>query len=361
MIDRIFNVVLKDTSDLDARERVYRLAGFLLITIQIILNATFAVVSKAKGLPEMAMLNASSAVIGVFNICLYLTKGTVKRNIASSLVIWNSCYYIIGAAILLGTHKNTSVLFPFVILATYGLFSKKTKYLIINSIVILITFILFCYIKYYVYEGYLDNTAYIYLINDLFAICGTIGFLYFKEIAEKYVDKHRDMKINSLTKEASVDYLTGLKNRRYARKYVLDKTNRKNDFIVICDIDFFKKVNDTYGHVCGDYVLKEIAKILKHAFRTSDLVCRWGGEEFLIYINKTEASVIEERLEQVRLTIEEKVFSYDEKNFNVTMTFGYSEIDENIEIEDNLKNADDALYYGKKNGRNKVVNFNDLD
>ncbi len=361
MTDKIFDIILGDTAELEPQEQAYRIAGFILITMNLVINVLFIGISLSKGSKAMASVNTVSVFISIINIFLYLSKSEKLRNVGGSLIVWNICFYIVTTTYLLQGSKNQIVLFPFLILVVNSFFGKNKKYLIINIVVLLVSYILYYYIRFYMFSENLDSTVYICIANDMFAILGTIGFLYFKKTAEKHGIRHKDKQIKTLAREASIDYLTGLKNRRFAINYVKRKTDRKNDFIIICDIDYFKKINDTYGHVCGDYVLTEIANILKHGFRTSDVVCRWGGEEFLIYVNKASIDIVEERLEILRKTIEEKVFTYEDKTFNVTMSFGFSEVDVEIEIENSLKNTDVALYYGKNNGRNMVVNFKNID
>ncbi len=360
MTEKLLNRVMPQELDLAPQQQAYRLAGFALITIHMFLNLIFIGISTANGLPKMALINTVGTIVGIFNIFLYLSRSETNRNIGGSLVIWNGCFYVISTTYILGGNRNITVLFPFMILVVHSFFNKKTKYLTINSLVILVTYILYCFIKFYMYPEQLDNASYLCVANDMFAIGGTIGFLYFKDTVEKYANKYKDKQIKALAKEVNADFLTGLSNRRYAREYVLAKTDRKNDYVVICDIDHFKHVNDTYGHSCGDYVIKEIADILKKSFRTSDLVCRWGGEEFLIYINKASNEVVKERLEKLRDIIENYKFEYDEHVFNITMSFGYCRVDDTIEIENNLKSADEALYYSKNHGRNMVVDSRDI-
>jgi diguanylate cyclase (GGDEF)-like protein/PAS domain S-box-containing protein len=160
--------------------------------------------------------------------------------------------------------------------------------------------------------------------------------------------------------ESKIDSLTGLYNRRYIlgkinEEIIRYKRSGKEFSVVIADIDFFKKVNDTYGHDFGDVVLKDVSEILKSTLREQDCISRWGGEEFLILIVESDlkrASLIANRM---REKIEEKIFEHNFKKLSVTMTFGVSVYSDNESIDDMIKKADDALYKGKKTGRNRVV------
>ena len=156
------------------------------------------------------------------------------------------------------------------------------------------------------------------------------------------------------------DTLTEIYNRRYATNFlqkVLEKAEVSGQPFAVCigDIDFFKQVNDTYGHDIGDIVLKEVATLLKNSMIGNGMAARFGGEEFLMIfdkIGKQEGAVIlQETLEKLR-QIE---FTCEDQKFSVTMTFGI--VDGNVELGQDalLKLADEKLYDGKQNGRNRVV------
>lgn len=156
------------------------------------------------------------------------------------------------------------------------------------------------------------------------------------------------------------DTLTEIYNRRYATNFlqkVLEKAEVSGQPFAVCigDIDFFKQVNDTYGHDMGDIVLKEVATLLKNSMIGNGMAARFGGEEFLMIFDKIGkqegAVVLQETLEKLR-QIE---FTCEDQKFSVTMTFGI--VDGNVELGQDalLKLADEKLYDGKQNGRNRVV------
>ena len=165
---------------------------------------------------------------------------------------------------------------------------------------------------------------------------------------------------DDLIAQTMTDELTQLYNRRKIVEtinYELKKFNRmKNNFsIILIDIDFFKKINDNYGHIVGDNVLKEFANILKTNVRDYDIVGRWGGEEFIIIAPDTSIQNAEKLANKLRKTIE----SSDFKNINkITASFGVSHSKEGDDKVSLLDRADRALYTSKNSGRNKVVAFN---
>lgn len=157
------------------------------------------------------------------------------------------------------------------------------------------------------------------------------------------------------------DALTGLYNRRHfnaelEREFMRSKRYGGNLCIAIIDIDFFKKINDTYGHLCGDYVLKEVAYLILENFRKTDMVFRYGGEEFVVLMTETslENSLIP--LERLRKTIENNNFIFKGEKIKVTISIG-AETNHTESTEEFLNNADKALYQAKQNGRNQTVLF----
>lgn len=174
-----------------------------------------------------------------------------------------------------------------------------------------------------------------------------------------------------ILKHATLDALTGFYNRRQLEERIKQEvSNAKRQKAPLCgimtDIDFFKGVNDTYGHAVGDLVLKTIAKVIRGQLREYDIAGRYGGEEFSILLPFTkieEAKMVAERL---RKTIENKTIDIskvnpeaDVKEISVTLSLGIYEIKDTDKDEDLLIKADKALYQAKNTGRNKVVVQND--
>lgn len=124
--------------------------------------------------------------------------------------------------------------------------------------------------------------------------------------------------------------------------------------VVMCDIDFFKKVNDTYGHAAGDYVLREVSALIKKNVHGCGFASRWGGEEFLlVYMLGFRDTV--EKTKQLQQSILEHEFVYEGTKMNITMTFGVADGTGDAHYEKVIQRADELLYVGKNNGRNQVV------
>jgi diguanylate cyclase (GGDEF)-like protein len=165
---------------------------------------------------------------------------------------------------------------------------------------------------------------------------------------------------NSLVALILKDGLTELYNRRAAMKRLEQFMMAANSVggdtftFAICDIDFFKKVNDTYGHNCGDIVLKMVSDKLRTVENEQDFVARWGGEEFIIVLKgRLKDNLV--TIESVADSIRNSSVTYDGKEVRVTMTFGVTEYHVPEKLDNMISRADSLLYQGKEGGRNRVV------
>lgn len=188
------------------------------------------------------------------------------------------------------------------------------------------------------------------------------------------LNSHRDMleqEVKERTKEleqanrrldliSRTDELTGLPNRREMNETIaneIGRTQRSNkpfSFIFI-DIDHFKAINDTYGHACGDEILKAVSQSIRGLLRKYDVFARYGGEEFLTLLPETDlegAAVVAERF---RRKIEMMTVHYGDYTINVTITLGVARFDHRLGADRSIQMADKALYQGKESGRNQVV------
>lgn len=169
----------------------------------------------------------------------------------------------------------------------------------------------------------------------------------------------RTLEAHLLYQETLVDVLTGLKNRRGFREYYEEHVeatlDRQDASLIMCDVDFFKLVNDTYGHACGDEVLVSVGRILKEQVGELGEVARWGGEEFLIVLKNHDLPSAVRFAENLRLMIEENPRISESQRLKITMSFGVVAIDSQFSIEKNMDAADKKLYQAKENGRNQVV------
>lgn len=159
------------------------------------------------------------------------------------------------------------------------------------------------------------------------------------------------------------DYLTDIYNRSYFEQQLQNAVSLKEYSqeplsLLIIDIDYFKKINDTLGHLAGDEILKFVSQTIATAIRSSDILARYGGEEFSILMPGIDLTNAMSAAERIRTTIENTHFPYDLK---ITVSIGVTEHDAGQTLDDMYRHADTALYNGKENGRNQVVVYRGLD
>jgi len=175
--------------------------------------------------------------------------------------------------------------------------------------------------------------------------------------------------LNQITEEAlyleeniQKDGLTGLYNRAFFDEQISQEIQRARRYewnlaLIMLDIDFFKKINDTYGHQTGDVVLKELANILTQIVRNSDIVCRYGGEEFAIIMPQVDIAVMPIICDRILSGIRSMEIPYKEEIIKLTSSIGYTFLESGMVPGDLVRQADEALYRSKKTGRNRFTAF----
>jgi diguanylate cyclase (GGDEF)-like protein len=169
--------------------------------------------------------------------------------------------------------------------------------------------------------------------------------------------KNREIELKEI---ARIDSLTGVYNRQSLTTFLEDEIIKNKMFqsefsIIMLDLDNFKNINDVYGHVFGDFVLKEVCKVFMEETSRTDKVCRYGGEEFLIILpntNRMDAFKVGERL---RKEIENREFLNNKENIKVTMSGGVMGYEEGLTIEGLIEVVDKSLYKAKRSGKNKIL------
>ncbi len=202
------------------------------------------------------------------------------------------------------------------------------------------------------------------MLELLFVIFMAICFGLYREFSQKKYKQNMSELLaeveqkNALLKRLSItDKLTGLNNRIKIDEVLSSNLHMferyENVFsVILIDIDHFKKVNDTYGHPVGDEILKDFASILKKNARITDVVGRWGGEEFMIIASETDSVGATKFATTIKKSINEHEFP---KVGKVTASFGLTQINVGDSIEEVVNRADLALYNAKETGRNRVV------
>jgi diguanylate cyclase (GGDEF)-like protein len=165
--------------------------------------------------------------------------------------------------------------------------------------------------------------------------------------------------------EGRVDTLSGLGNRRYFNEVTRSISERtstpdEENSLMIFDIDHFKRVNDSFGHDTGDLVLKEVAKRIRSQLRSTDIVARWGGEEFIVFMPNSNSQSAVKSAERIRDAVAKDFISIDlGPRIELTLSAGVTTATGGTRFEDILSCADQALYAAKSQGRNRVVCFDE--
>jgi len=313
-------------------------------------------------------------VVNVASISIYIACRIWLYYEKSPYAVFNMCYAEVIIHAMLATFAVGSscgfllYMVCMVPVAYYAAYSFRDSRHFINPVVyVLITILVFVVSKYasWAFEPMYDIGSsfiqnIIYIVNYLLVVITIVAFMSTFLIQIRTLEELMIRKNQRLELLSTQDVLTGLSNRRSVSENYRKIASRNEGYsIIMGDVDNFKHVNDTYGHACGDSVLKSVAGVFKASVREGDTVCRWGGEEILVMLprcNKDTASQIADRIaEGVRKLV---IISPQDIEVKVTMTFGVAGSDEGEDIKDIIKYADDRLYYGKEHGKNCVVKDN---
>ena len=166
--------------------------------------------------------------------------------------------------------------------------------------------------------------------------------------------------MKDLENAAYIDSLTGIYNRKHFFELAVVEINRarrqnQTIYTAMLDLDFFKRVNDTHGHMAGDVVLKNTAEIIQQTIRAYDLVGRYGGEEFVLLFSGLDNNEALKLMERIRENMEYCIINYEGIEIKITCSIGMAKLNEDDTLESSIKKADEALYAAKNSGRNKVV------
>jgi diguanylate cyclase (GGDEF)-like protein len=166
--------------------------------------------------------------------------------------------------------------------------------------------------------------------------------------------------MKNLEEAAYTDPLTGLYNRRYFMELAVkrfDQAKRLNQscFVMMFDLDFFKKVNDTYGHPAGDLILQTVSARIRNTLRSYDVLARYGGEEFILFLTDISADCAFALAERIRANIGKPPYYFEDREITITISIGLAENTHTETLDRLLENADKALYRAKAEGRNRVM------
>jgi len=253
---------------------------------------------------------------------------------------------------------NNDYIFLSLIPLIQGISYGKTK-LSLNIFIICACIILIANIFGWFEKEFLISNQNIILTKTL-SFLTVMGVLtYLGKIFNRFIE-FAGNKADVLHNMATTDALTGLINRREFNRRIAEEFSRAKRHktqlsLALFDIDFFKKINDTYGHNAGDVILKELGSLISNKTRTSDVACRYGGEEFVLILPETSQVEAYELLDRLRQIVAEEIFNKTAKPIKATISVGVAQLDLSDKTPvDFCERADKALYKAKEGGRNRV-------
>ncbi len=340
------------------KQLVYLISLYVLAIAVGLLHLLFFIVFSILNVPEIQFINFTS-ILGFFYVMAMIIKG---KNIVAPIYVTLLLilYYVVVSSYFVGYEKDAIIIIPVLIMSLYNIYELNRKHLLSMTLLVFFAYSILIYFRYNVDSIYKGKLMFIDIVNVAFAFSAGLFSIYTNKLFYYYVKTIDAQKIEFLSKEANTDYLTGLWNRRYIISEFKEKNIVGSYYIAIADIDYFKKINDTYGHDAGDYILQKVAKIFVDKLDGTSIVCRWGGEEFLIILQEDNRSMVLEQLEDLRSFIESKVFRFQGKDIKLTVSFGAQQFTEHYGFDDTVHYADEALYFSKNNGRNQVTLHTDL-
>jgi len=318
-------------------------------------HVLFGIYFVYQGMRPVAALNAFDVL--VYIVAFFINRAG-KTRIASFVIVLKIVLFSLTSTLLFGSNIDAHwfVMVAALPAALYLDFTNKQRICIVAAMPFLISLQLAFPLWFYPPFNMDDNT----LLRFLFANIIVLSFILavsLNAIITRKISDLQTKEIDAYRHKSNIDPMTSLNNRRYAELFFEKLSGDSPDkplLFCLIDIDDFKSINDTYGHDAGDAVLLATADILRRNTRQTDLVCRWGGEEFLIGFIKCTPEIGRKLLEKIRKAVEDEVIQTESGEIAITITCGASILTDSS-IKEALSNADKNLYEGKRSGKNKVV------
>ena len=325
------------------------LKTYLIYTFSTIALLIFLIMSTNCELDKYdylrTILLSGSALFFLNIIYLKLTNNYTVSAYIVLYFLFSLMLFLVYSGGVSHTGPLWSFILPPIVLFIHGLKRGVTELIIFMILVLGIFFIK---------DGVIYESLYAYDFKVRFIIIFMV--VIFLSSVYQYTREISIQRMQKMQKDLEFflrrDPLTGLYNRRGYDFNIQNIEDASYGAILMCDIDHFKKVNDTYGHDGGDYVLQSVAKMIKENIRIQDLSVRWGGEEFFIFLSEVTLSEAYLIAEKLRKKIENTSIPYHNSCIDVTMSIGISILEKDISLNEAIKNADRAMYLSKSRGRN---------
>lgn len=350
-------VSMQDTKQQD-EYRIFILCGFY-CAVAISVLTFFGVVALIEGRAGYGIILIGFSLATCACYVIFWMSG--KYGLAAHFVVLLMallCLYMFYS----GGAENTGILWYFAFPPLAIFLQEIQKGLMSVVTLMLVTFLVY-YFKLLDFDSSRYSNVFVQRFIAVYSVITILSCLFalFRNQAEENLEKINErLEIISTT-----DVLTGLANRRRMDEILTDEVRRFDRFkqpfsLILLDIDHFKKVNDTWGHQNGDYVIKTVAELCKKFIRSIDTASRWGGEEYLILLPGTTLSNAKATAERLRVGINEYDFQLDGQTEKISASLGIAEFGKDSNLRNCIRRADKCLYLAKEQGRNRTVDESQL-
>ena len=359
-----------NTIEKTATEKKKDFMGFLVknaysftVGVMCLVHAALLVIFWTADVTPLVMFNTISVIVYIF--CFILCRFGIIYPAYISVILEVTIYTVVSTyfvGLRCGTFFFLFSIIPIIIYFGSSIFKGSRRWSVVLMMVLnFVTFIIL-YIRFFDSQPVYEVEPVTRLILFVFSAFAMVFAVVFYNVFYIYSSENTvvilEQKNRQLTLDAHEDALTSLLNRRGFLPLIqslMDGEDAVPFCIAFCDLDDFKRVNDSYGHEAGDEVLKHATTIIRQELPGCD-ICRWGGEEFVILLKDCNLLTAKGKVERLRKTIESNPTAFFGKQIFVTTTIGLEEYKDSYkEPEAIIKKADERMYYGKQHGKNILV------
>lgn len=353
--DRLFRYFDKQ-GDLDGVELKKRTLILTMSVMAALVQLALVFAYNALDRPPMVVITMLGAT---FSILCYVLANNHKYDIAGIMLTIGIFLVVVADDYFVGT-SNNSLLYLFTLLVITLLIPYRHKAIsfLLCTLLPLLMAGLYIFGLYHTPQDDLGAIMRVFATVNILVTSGSVILIIgISRMIGRYVDDYSRKRMEALEVQSYRDALTQMYNRHYADLHfsrLAAENPPRSVCVAIVDLDDFKKVNDTYGHDAGDTTLREISRLMRESLRQTDLVIRWGGEEFVLILHDILPEGAHGVLDKVRHRVSEHTIVHNEYRFQVTATIGLAALDMR-DLNASLEDCDRKLYEGKRTSKNVVI------
>lgn len=348
---------LADSKENTSFQNLLLLGAFVIVAIWLL--------EYQAGLVQLFDSIGYSVTLIVVTLCYSLSRFRNNSKLAKTIVFFHIAIYLFALVVFSFIHVvNQGSLYPISstmqwmpIIYIVAFLFLPTNLAMISSLVIyalLVCLLILSYTPIFP-AGNVELNA---LMFNMVLAHGLYIVSMFSVIRLRNTTQRQQIRAQELEKEANLDGLLGIANRRYLQK-LMDRfeSERQAVSLILIDVDHFKQINDSYGHTAGDQVLLELIQCIIESLRPIDVIGRWGGEEFLVLADCAKGEDAVTLAQRIQQQVATHSFSLGK---SITVSIGIADYEPGKQMEMTFNQADKALYQAKDNGRNQTVHFSQL-